>query len=335
MGTLLRCALDALLRPVSARWHHVAVQCVWSVGQWDVLLAAVHRSLVAVHTAWAATDLYPPSCPGPRFEARALPVLDAVAALQRGGDARAAAVAPAMLSLPDALFAASCVVHGWWMPDSCAAPTRAPSHVPPPSPTVTAPWVPLLSSEGTALVTLASGTATHTPTAPQSSTGDTSMQAAAAVGSDGSDRCIGDSEASVPLSHSGVWTAQQHFYASEGQRAWSSGVVSLRAPSCHVVCAAVTVVPLAVLQVPFEITNSRHIASAYAHVAAQFMASCAAVGVSECVVVELGSGTCRFGFFFTTAVLALARDIPCRVRVVLTDISESVLRPAMDSPCFR
>ncbi len=87
-------------------------------------------------------------------------------------------------------------------------------------------------------------------------------------------------------------------------------------------------------QVPYEITNSVHIATSVARIAIDFVCCAKA---SHGTVVELGAGACKFGFHLACVLRdAVLRDPLCpRIKVILTDFNQALLIASAVLPCFK
>ncbi|RHY22398.1 hypothetical protein DYB25_007977 [Aphanomyces astaci] len=92
------------------------------------------------------------------------------------------------------------------------------------------------------------------------------------------------------LSKSRVWATQQAFYKAQGMAAWSSNTV------------------------PYGVSSSMFLAAAYARVVVRFFIDCyrqhllSPTDTVNCVVLEGGSGSCKFAAAFIPAVMALLED---------------------------
>ncbi|GMF22432.1 unnamed protein product [Phytophthora lilii] len=129
----------------------------------------------------------------------------------------------------------------------------------------------------------------------------------------------------APLSECSLWDTQKQFYKDQGIRAWSSGAI------------------------PFGVSSSSFLASAYARIAVDFLLSNADYvkpsfkenSPPNCFVWEAASGSCKFlhSFMLHFTELVEANDefkrrglVPM---VIATDLSEQVLSSRRQMSCFQ
>jgi tetratricopeptide (TPR) repeat protein len=108
------------------------------------------------------------------------------------------------------------------------------------------------------------------------------------------------------LSRSMLWAIQRDFYQTRGIDAWASGAL------------------------PYFVTSNPFIANAYARVALAFINECAtapgATAVGPVQIIEIASGSGRFGFYFLKKLTSLARALrsgAAPFRFVMTDLAQS------------
>ncbi len=115
----------------------------------------------------------------------------------------------------------------------------------------------------------------------------------------------GQPQAEMRLSHLAMWEQQRRYFEEQGIRAWSEG------------------------QVPYAITNSPWIASAYARIVAAWLRDCLAAELLDLsqplYLQEIGAGNGRFGYLFLRQLLESLDTWSCpapAIRYLYTDVSE-------------
>src|SRR5437764_4686331 len=108
------------------------------------------------------------------------------------------------------------------------------------------------------------------------------------------------------LSRSILWGIQRKFYEARGIDAWAGGAL------------------------PYYITSNPAIANAYARVVLAFLSDCgAASGATPrepVQIIEIGSGSGRFAFYFLKKLKSLSRELgveAARFRYIMTDLAQS------------
>ncbi len=125
-----------------------------------------------------------------------------------------------------------------------------------------------------------------------------------------------DPMSNVPFSRSAAWTEQIAFFQELGIEAWHR-------------------------RVPYQVTNHLAIACSYAHILWAFMRDCRqreGAGDEPFHVVELGTGSGRFGFYLLKQLTGLARELPepgLRFRYLMTDMAAANIGFLRQHPALR
>jgi hypothetical protein len=125
------------------------------------------------------------------------------------------------------------------------------------------------------------------------------------------------------LSDSVIWRLQRDFYGQKGEEAWLTG------------------------RTPYYVTSNTFIANAYARVVAGFLRDCAGASSNlgpldrkaPVYILEVASGSGKFGFLFLKKLLALKQRIPLlaglNFRFVMTDLVPANLKAWQSRDRFR